>query len=133
MITLFVFLSICAFFFPVSFKRKIRYRKVIRIRNARREERYFGGHFRDIALERSRERCLVFARHHPWPGGYQIRLTWLGEPDDIITVRINCSLKKGKRIEIEECSQRKFFSLDRESFDQATREFERSLGSLISV
>lgn len=117
-----------------SFRRKRRYRKVLEIRRARQEERVFGEHFLEIALDKQQEiKCLVYARHFRWPNGYEIWLTWLGEPDTIVAVKVNYSLSPKRRIEIRQWPCRDFFSLDRDSLDQATREFEKRLTNLICV
>ena len=124
---------ICVIYF-ISTRRKRRYAQVIKIRKNRYAERILGEHFLDLALGRAEEiRCLVYARHYPWTRGYKVWLTWLGEPDTIVSVEVNYWLSPKKRIEIWQWPKRLHFSLERDSFDQATEEFNRRLAGLISI
>ena len=114
--------------------RRRRFNQVVQIRKARHEERMFGELFLDLAEERYQEiKCLVYQRHFPWGRGYEVWLTWLGEPDVIVSVRVNFSLPEKRRIEIRQWSTTKYFSTDRGSLDQATAEFETQLVGLIDL
>ncbi len=119
-------------FLSLVTRRKRRLKRLKFLRNARFQEKMFGEHFLNMALEKQKDiRCWVIYKHYPWGHGYKVRLEDLCEPDDILSVVVNFSFPEKKRIAMGLYSDYRYFSTSRNSLDRATEEFERRLMHLV--
>ncbi len=125
-----LFWTVWYIFVRVMYRRK--QKKWKEFEQARKQEELIGKLFADLAYGKwEMIKCLVYERHRPWGKGYRVWLTWLGEPDTILSVTVDFSRRPRKRIMIESWPTTTYYAADSEGLQRSTGEFESYLAHLL--